>query len=63
MENFQGEPFRSAIAGTHKILRLSANYGRTIYAIEIESDLRLLFYLDGETVVSLTIGTHDIYKR
>ena len=47
---------------THKIQRLSANYGRTIYAIEIEGDLRLLFYLDGETVVSLIIGTHDLYK-
>jgi hypothetical protein len=47
---------------THKIQRLSANYGRTIYAIEIEGDLRLLFYLDGETVVSLVIGTHDLYK-
>jgi len=36
--------------------------GGTIYAVEIEGDLRLLFYLDGETVVSLIIGTHDIYK-
>ena len=48
--------------GTHKIQRLSAYYGRTIYAVKIEGDLRSTFYLDGETVVSLTIGTHDIYK-
>jgi len=48
--------------GTHKIQRLSAYYGRTIYAVRIEGDLRLTFHLDGETVVSLTIGTHDIYK-
>ena len=59
---FKEDPFDPRLR-THKILRLSANYGRTIYAIEIEGDLRLLFYLDGETVVSLIIGTHDIYKR
>jgi len=47
---------------THKIQRLSAQYRRTIYAVEIEDDLRATFYLDGETVVSLTIGTHAIYK-
>jgi hypothetical protein len=47
---------------THKIQRLSAHYGRTIYAVEIEDDLRSTFYLDGETVVSLIIGTHTIYK-
>ena len=35
---------------------------RTIYAVEIEGDLRSTFYLDGEAVVSLIIGTHDIYK-
>jgi hypothetical protein len=59
---FKEDPFDPRLR-THKILRLSANYGRTIYAIEIEDDLRLLFYLDGETIVSLIIGTHDIYKR
>ena len=59
---FKEDPFEPRLR-THKILRLSANYGRTIYAIELEGDLRLLFYRDGETVVSLIIGTHDIYKR
>jgi hypothetical protein len=59
---FKEDPFDLRLRA-HKILRLSANYGRTIYAIEIEGDLRLLFYFDGETVVSLIIGTHDIYKR
>jgi hypothetical protein len=59
---FKENPFDPRLR-THKILRLSANYGRTVYAVEIEGDLRLLFYLDGETVVSLIIGTHDIYKR
>ena len=59
---FKDDPFDPRLR-THKILRLSASYGRTIYASEIEGNLRLLFYLEGETIVSLIIGTHDIYKR
>jgi mRNA-degrading endonuclease RelE of RelBE toxin-antitoxin system len=46
----------------HKIHRLSARYGRTIYAIVIEEDFRLLFYIDGQTVTSLIVGTHHIYE-
>ena len=48
--------------GTHKIQSLSAYYGRTIYSVRIGEDLRSTFYVDGNTVVSLTIGTHKIYK-
>jgi hypothetical protein len=59
---FKEDPFDPRLR-THKIQRLSANYGRTICAIEIEGDLRLTFCLEGETVVSLIIGTHDIYRR
>ena len=58
---FKEDPFDPRLRA-HKIQRLSAQYGRTIYAVEIENDLRSTFYLDGETVVSLIIGTHDIYK-
>lgn len=58
---FKQDPFDPRLR-THKIQRLSAQYGRTIYAVEIEGDLRSTFYLDGETVVSLIIGTDDIYK-
>lgn len=58
---FKEDPFDARLR-THKIQRLSAAYGRTLYAVEIEGDLRSLFYLDGETVVSLIVGTHDIYK-
>ncbi len=43
----------------HKIHRLSARYGRTIYSATIEGDLRLLFYVEGETITSLIIGTHE----
>jgi len=58
---FKEDPFDPRLR-THKIQRLSAQYGRTIYAVEIEGDLRSTFYLDGETVVSLIVGTHDIYE-
>lgn len=58
---FKEAPFDPRLR-THKIQRLSAQFGRTIYAVEIEGDLRSTFYLDGETVVSLIIGTHHIYK-
>ena len=58
---FKENPFDPRLRA-HKIHRLSALQGRTIYAVEIEGDLRSLFYLDGENVVSLVIGTHDIYK-
>jgi hypothetical protein len=58
---FKENPFDPRLR-THKIHRLSAAYRRTIYAVEIGGDLRSLFYLDGETVVSLIVGTHDVYK-
>lgn len=58
---FKKNPFDPRLR-THKIQRLSGYYGRTIYTVEIKSDLRLLFYLDGDTVVSLIIGTHEIYQ-
>ena len=58
---FKENPFDPRL-GTHKIQRLSAHYRRTIYAVEIEGDLRSTFYIEGELVVSLVIGTHSIYK-
>ena len=59
---FKEDPFDPRLR-THKIQRLSAAYGRTIYAVEIEGDLRSTFYQDGDTIVSLVVGTHDIYKE
>ncbi len=47
---------------THKIHHLSAHYGRTIYAVRIEGDLRAIFYLAGNTVVTVDIGSHAIYR-
>ena len=58
---FKQNPFDPRLR-THKIHRLSALYGRTIYAVEIEGDLRAVFYLERDCVVTVDIGTHDIYK-
>jgi hypothetical protein len=43
--------------GTHKIHRLSAHYGKTIYSVIIEGDLRVLFYIEGDIVKTLVVGT------
>ena len=59
---FKENPFDPRLR-PHKIQSLSAHYRRTVYAAEIEADLRVIFLLDGETVVSLVIGTHAIYEQ
>jgi len=58
---FKEDPFDPRL-GAHKIHRLSANYGRTIHAVEIEGDLRAAFFIQGDLVVTVDIGMHDIYK-
>jgi plasmid maintenance system killer protein len=58
---FRQNPFHPRLR-THKIHHLSALYKKTIYAVRIEDDLRSIFYLDAENVVSLDIGTHAIYR-
>ena len=58
---FKENPFDPRLR-THKIHKLSSLYGRTIYAVDLEGDLRSTFYIDGDWIVSVDIGTHDIYK-
>jgi hypothetical protein len=58
---FKRNPFDSRLR-THKIHRLSARLGRTIYSVTIEKDLRALFYLENDIVVSIDIGSHRIYR-
>ena len=36
---------------------------QTVYAVVIEGDLRAVFYVDRNDVVTFNIGTHDTYKR
>jgi hypothetical protein len=58
---FKQNPFNPVLR-PHKIHRLSARFGRTIYAVDIEGDLRAVFYLEGDHIVTVDIGTHNIYK-
>ena len=57
---FKENPFDPRLR-THKIHGLSAKLRRTIYSVSIESDLRAIFYMESDVVVSLDIGDHAIY--
>jgi len=58
---FKQDPFDARLRA-HKIHRLSAIYKRTIYAVEAEADLRVLFFIEGDTVWTVDVGTHEIYR-
>ena len=58
---FKQNPFDPRL-GTHKIQKLSARYGRIIYAAEIEANVRVVFYIERKTVVTVDIGSHDLYR-
>ena len=59
---FKENPFDTRLR-SHKIHKLSARYGRTIYSVEIEADLRAVFYVEGDMIVTVDIGSHSIYRR
>lgn len=58
---FKVNPFDSVL-GTHKIHALSAKANKTVYSVFIENNLRAVFYIDGNTVYTFDIGSHDVYK-
>jgi hypothetical protein len=58
---FKQNPFDPRLR-THRINSLSAYYGKTVYAVEIEGDLRAAFYLEGNMVYTVDIGSHAIYR-
>ena len=58
---FKQNPFDLRL-GAHKIQKLSSRYGRVIYAAEIEANLRVVFYIEKNTVVTVDIGSHDLYR-
>lgn len=58
---FKADPFDPRLR-THKIHSLSAAYKCTIYAVDIATDLRAVFYVEGDTVWTVDIGTHAIYR-
>lgn len=58
---FRVDPFDPRLR-THRVHKLSARFRTTIYSAVIEADLRVIFRVDGETVTTLDVGTHAIYK-
>jgi mRNA-degrading endonuclease YafQ of YafQ-DinJ toxin-antitoxin module len=58
---FKDNPFDPRLR-SHKIHKLSARFGRIIYAAEIEANLRVVFYIDGDLVTTIDVGSHDIYR-
>jgi mRNA-degrading endonuclease YafQ of YafQ-DinJ toxin-antitoxin module len=58
---FRNDPFDPRLRA-HKIHRLSAAAGRTVWAVEIEGDLRAVFTIEGNIVTTLDVGSHAIYK-
>ena len=58
---FKADPFDTRL-GTHRINQLSSRYKKTIYSVVLEADLRSIFYIDGDMVWTVDIGTHAIYK-
>ncbi len=58
---FLKNPFDARLR-THKIHALSAKAGRIIYTVEIAMNLRAVFFIRGNDIISFDIGTHDIYK-
>jgi len=58
---FKKNPFDPRL-GTHRINSLSARYGKTIRSVVVESDLRVVFYLEDRTVWTVDLGTHAIYR-
>ena len=58
---FKENPFDPRLRA-HKIHKLSAYYGRTVFSVEIQADLRVVFYVEGDVIVTVDIGTHAIYK-
>jgi mRNA-degrading endonuclease YafQ of YafQ-DinJ toxin-antitoxin module len=60
-EIFKNDPFDTRLRA-HKIHKLSARYRQTIYAVTIESDLRAVFYIEGDLIVTVDIGSHGVYR-
>lgn len=58
---FKNNPFDPKLR-PHKIHKLSAAYGKTMHSVSIAGNLRAVFYIDGNTVWSVDIGSHAIYR-
>ena len=59
-EIFKEDPFDPRLK-THKVFALSGRAGRAIHSVWIEDDLRAVFFIKGNTVFTVDIGSHRIY--
>ncbi len=58
---FKNDPFDARL-GTHKIHGLSARAGVTVYSVVLGPDLRAVFHIIGDTVWTLDVGSHAVYR-
>jgi hypothetical protein len=58
---FKADPFDPRL-GTHRITKLSGRFNKTVYSVVIELDLRAIFYLEGDIVWTVDIGSHSVYR-
>ena len=58
---FKKNPFEPSL-NVHKIYKLSGIAKKAVFSITIKMNLKVIFIIDGDTIVSLDIGTHAIYK-
>jgi len=58
---FKADPFHPPLE-SHEIHELSARAKHTIYAAVVETDLRVIFRIDGSWVTTLDVGAHKIYR-
>ena len=58
---FRENPFDPRLR-PHKIHRLSSYYNRTVHWVVVEADLRAVFYVAGNLVVTVDIGSYEIYR-
>ena len=61
-EIFKVDPFDPRL-GTHKINKLSARYGTTVYSVHLAADLLFTFIVkDSNLVYTLSLGSHNEYR-
>jgi hypothetical protein len=58
---FHKDPFDPRLK-THRISTLSARAGRPVYAVWIEPNLRVVFFIEDDIIYTMDVGTHKIYR-
>jgi hypothetical protein len=58
---FRHDPFAPQL-GTHPIATLSARAREPVYSVPVLPNLRAIFVRHGQVIVTLDVGTHDVYR-